>query len=179
MMSVTSAFRNSPLYVALLIAVSCVTQVNAEVPSEVEDKADDTTWAVVEGKLDGRVAWIRIQRGIAVADREAMPHRLTIRWKYADDGADGMPPVELKDRFWALEEALINAVRTDASGILSLVITTAGSREWHVHFSDSQAIQSSINSAFADLPDMPVSLTGNADPDWSDYRYFESALSPE
>ena len=152
---------------------------NAEVLAEVNYSADDAAWTVVESELDGRLAWIRIQRGIDKADRDAAPHRLTIRWEYQDDGVRGMPPVELRDRFRAVEDALVDALRTDESGILALVITNAGAREWHVHFSESESIQQSVNTALSEFPDLPISLLGTADPDWSEYSYFTSAPSSE
>ena len=170
---------HSTLILAQLIVVFSMTHMNAEVLAEVNYNADEAARAVVEGELDGRLAWIRIQSGIEIADRDSLPHRLTIRWEYPDNGADGMPPEELQDRFRALEDALADALRADESGVLSLIITTSGAREWHVHFSESEAIQQSVNAAFAELPEMPISLSGKADPEWSEYSYFASAFSAE
>ena len=143
------------------------------------EQVDENSWTVVQAELDGRLAWLRIQNDIGKTIRDSNPHRMIVRWKYEDDGEDGMPPLELKDKYHALEEALVSSIQSDDTGVLALVLTTAGCRQWHIHFSDAQAIQGSVNRAFADMPDMPISLTGKFDPDWTEYSYFSSTLADE
>ncbi len=154
----------------------CITPVYAEESDYMPEQDENKGWTATQGTLDGRPAFLRIQNGIDQATRARNPHRVTIAWKYPDNGDDGMPPIELKDRFHELEDALDNAIIEDGTGVLSLVLTTAGRREWHVHFSETKDLQASINNAFAELPEMPITLTAEFDPDWSDYNYFISTL---
>ncbi len=159
--------------------VLCTGPVYAEESGDMAEQFDEDRWTIARGELDGRLTWLRIQRDVEHSVRDSNPHRLVIRWEYQDDGDDGMPSFALKERFRALEEALIHSIHTDDTGVLALVLTSAGSREWHVHFADAEAAQESVNSAFAELPDMPISLTGKFDPDWSEYNYFSSTLADD
>ena len=160
-----------PVALALLLTLS----LNA---AELDMNSDrnDGPWSVLEAQLDGRVAWLRIRSNIAEADRETMPHRLLIRWKYLDDGDRGMPSIELKEEFRELEEALVEALHTDDLAVLALVLTTAGAREWHFHFKEPELVQERINTALTALPEMPITLTGKFDSQWEDYSYFVNAI---
>ena len=150
-----------------------------ELIAEVNYNADDAAWTVIEGNVGGRLTWIRIQRGIEKADKDSLPRRLTIRWEYPDDGDRGMPPDGLQDPLRALEDALVAKLLADKSGVLSLVTTAAGAREWHVHFTQAGAIQTSVNAAFAELPKMPILLTSEDDPEWSKYSRIISAIAED
>src|SRR5689334_3601036 len=92
--------------------------------------ADDDTWHLAEGSIDGRPSRLRYRAGLAgMLGHPALPRRLLITWEYGDDGETGMPEAAASSQLEAFESALHAALDPERTAVLAFVFTHIGARE--------------------------------------------------
>ncbi len=67
-----------------------------------------------------------------------------------------------------MEDRLVEALEAAQAGILALIFTHRGAREWHFYVAESADVSAVINEALAELPKLPISLEVQDDPEWSE-----------
>ena len=140
--------------------------------------ADDDAWQIGEAHVDGRSLLIRVRPELAAfAGRGSFPQKLMVRWEYGDDGDSGMPTEDQSEDMAFWEDALVPAFEEPRVGILAYVFTYQGRREWHIDFTDLEAMQSARNDALAGMFPMPLSMEASEDPEWSEYATLMTSMS--
>lgn len=94
--------------------------------------------------------------------------RVEITWKYAP-GSDGMPDDATARLMEQADNALRAALAKEKACLLTGVYTGAGQRDWVVYTKNPRIFQSVLNRAWAELPQLPVSLYAEKDPGWREY----------
>ena len=109
---------------------------------------------------------------------DAYPRRLMIVWQFEAADATGMPTdtqsADMKD----FEDMLIHALDPDRLAVLAFVFTTAGTREWHFYLSDVSEVGIRINKALSTIPQLPIDLTVEDDPNWDELRQVFQLCNP-
>lgn len=135
------------------------------------EAANTDAWNIAKGKNPEKPTVLRFRPSLKDALGDAnYPQRLMIVWQYEPVDASGMPSdtqsADMKD----FEDMLIEALDPDRLAVLAFVFTTAGSREWHFYLSDVSEVGIQINKALANIPQLPIELTIEHDPEWDELR---------
>jgi hypothetical protein len=137
-----------------------------EIPS-----AEASSWNIAERKSEENIQLIRYRPELEpFLGSSNYPRRLVIIWEYEPDNSSGMPSNDLSDEMRKLEDALVSELDPDRSAILTFVLTNYGCREWHFYVNEIQEISSRINSSLSELPEFPISLQIEDDPNWEEMR---------
>lgn len=99
-----------------------------------------------------------------------LKERLEVKWTYEAD-AKGMPAIDKEAQIMeAVEERLRTAVEKDKLGILTGIYTGQGKREWIFITRNTAAFGERLNDALAGLPQLPIEIYAEQDPDNEEYK---------
>ena len=133
--------------------------------------ANTDAWNIAKGKNPQKPTVLRFRPSLQPSlGNENYPQRLMIVWQYEAPDASGMPSETQSADMKDFENMLIEALDPDRLAVLAFVFTTAGSREWHFYLSDVSEVGIRINKALATIPQLPIELTVEHDPDWDELR---------
>lgn len=133
--------------------------------------ADNDAWNVANGTNPDKPSVLRYRPTLqGRMGNPAYGRRLTIIWTFDSDNESGMPNVFQNTELGYFEDTLVDVLDATGLAILAFVFTCSGQREWHFYVSDVNAVGQAINVALAGRPVLPIELTVEDDPEWSEYR---------
>ena len=94
--------------------------------------------------------------------------RVEIYWKY-DSSHNGMPSDTEGELMEKVVDALRNAVEKDKLAILTGIYTGNNERTMVFYTRTSRVFGERLNEALANLPQLPITLYVEIDPDWNEY----------
>ena len=94
--------------------------------------------------------------------------RVEIYWKY-DSSHNGMPSDTEGELMEKVVDALRNAVEKDKLAILTGIYTGNNERTMVFYTRTSRIFGERLNEALANLPQLPITLYVEIDPDWNEY----------
>ena len=135
------------------------------------EAASTDAWNIAKGKNPEKPSVLRFRPSLeGFLGDENYPRRLMIVWQFEAADATGMPTdtqsADMKD----FEDMLIHALDPDRLAVLAFVYTTGGTREWHFYLSDVSEVGIKINQALSNIPQLPIELTVEDDPNWDELR---------
>lgn len=139
---------------------------------EVDEVVDDP-WSVATGEDEGKPLIFRLRtRPPAWPERDAYPHLVAISWNFEDEGegADGLPDPETVEGMELLEDRLVEFLEESEAACLTAVVTGNGVREWQWYARSPHGMMQILNEALAGLPQFPIEISAEKDPDWDGYR---------
>lgn len=92
--------------------------------------------------------------------------RIEVSWPYE---GGGMPPAEALDLMEAADNALKATLARNKGAVLTGIYTGAGERTWVLYAKSTSIFQTIINSAWRELPLLPVRISAERDPEWREY----------
>lgn len=99
-----------------------------------------------------------------------LKERIEVTWTYESD-EKGMPAIDKEAQIMeAVEERLRTAIERDKLGILTGIYTGQGKREWIFITRNTAAFGERLNDALAGLPQLPISIYAEQDPDNEEYK---------
>ena len=93
-----------------------------------------------------------------------------ITWRLK--GKAAMPSKAESAQHYNFEEALQNAVEGAHVGVLAVIITGEGRVEWLYYTPSHDKFMAALNSALSGKPVLPLEISLEKDPDWSNYTDF-------
>lgn len=135
------------------------------------EAANTDAWNIARGKNPEQPTVLRFRPSLEEhLGSEDYPRRLAIIWKFDAVDSTGMPSdtqsADMKD----FEDMLLDALDPDRLAVLAFVYTSAGSREWNFYLSDVSEVGIRINKALSSIPQLPIDLTVEDDPNWDELR---------
>jgi len=135
------------------------------------EAANTDAWNIAKGKNPEQPTVMRFRPSLHDhLGNEDYPRRLVIIWQFEAVDATGMPSdtqsADMKD----FEDMLIDTLDPDRLAILAFVFTSSGSREWNFYLSDVSEVGIRINKALSTIPQLPIDLTVEHDPNWDELR---------
>lgn len=94
--------------------------------------------------------------------------RVEIYWKY-DSSHNGMPSDTEGELMEKVVDALRNAVEKDKLAILTGIYTGNNERTMVFYTRTSRIFGERLNEALANLPQLPITLYVEIDPEWNEY----------
>ena len=94
--------------------------------------------------------------------------RVEIYWKY-DSSHNGMPSDTEGELMEKVVDALRSAVEKDKLAILTGIYTGNNERTMVFYTRTSRVFGERLNEALANLPQLPITLYVEIDPDWNEY----------
>ena len=135
------------------------------------EAANTDAWNIAKGKNPEQPTVLRFRPSLHEhLGSEDYPRRLVIIWQFEAADATGMPDdtqsADMKD----FEDMLIDALDPDRLAILAFVFTSSETREWNFYLSDVSEVGIRINKALSAIPQLPIDLTVESDPNWDELR---------
>lgn len=98
--------------------------------------------------------------------------RVTISWRY---GNAGMPDSQTSLLMEKVTERLAAEFHRDPVAILTGLYTGAGQRDWIFYTLNLNIFGRKLNELLADLPLLPLDISAESDPEWSEYDEMSRA----
>jgi Family of unknown function (DUF695) len=139
--------------------------------------ANIDAWTGAAGERDGLPSLLRFRPNLKnFLGDPRYSRRLQITWTCKRSNT-GMPSSEESDSMRAMEDALVEVLEAADAGVLASVFTHGSTRTWKFYVAESADLAGLINDALAELPRLPIDLSIEDDPEWSELRQLlESAL---
>lgn len=137
-------------------------------------KLTDEWWTAPAEAESGRTVMVTgrddMQR---VIDTGKYIYRIDVSWTY-EPTPDGMPGRETAALLEQATDALRAELRRDTAAVLTGIYTGDGRRDWVFYTRSLHIFQSIFNRALEPLPQMPLLIEAEEDPDWEEYREMRS-----
>lgn len=99
-----------------------------------------------------------------------MKQRMEVTWRYEPD-EKGMPKIDKEAQIMEeVENRLRTAMEKDKLAILTGIYTGQGKREWIFIARNVNAFGERLNNALAGLPQLPIEIYAEDDPDNEEYK---------
>ena len=131
----------------------------------------DKWFTALSENEDGTYTFISGRSGIDdfVASGK-FPNRLEVTWTYAPDDK-GLPADDHEAEVMeAVEERLRTAMERDRLALLTGIYTGQGQRQWIYIARNTAAFGERLNDALAGLPQLPIAIYAELDPENREYR---------
>lgn len=141
----------------------------------VEGIPGEGAWFSAEGGPKERPTLIRARQDILpLLPVPALSSRIVLSWTCRAPIEVGLPSADDYEEITAFEDVLMSFVEEGA--ILAFVFTTGGIVEYNFYTSDRDWFIERLNEAFADKAPVPIEISAEDDPDWTEYRSLMSAV---
>ena len=140
-----------------------------------EKKRVGDAWVIAEGYEDLPILYrLRkcVPEGILIKD---YPFLLSILWEYETDNPSGMPSNEINKLQSSFENAL-DQMNSSGSGIMMLVVTGNGRREWVWYVNDPQVWLQILHECLQGHPAYPLDIQQSEDPEWETWKTFRDSF---
>lgn len=144
-----------------------------------EDQPEqEPEWLTATAVEDEFTVFFRLLPKIPVEISTAdFPARIEIIWSYQSPNETGMPAPEDQQRMNEFEERLEEAWQGSGMGYLTMLITGNQVCEWQWYVKHVDQALEALNTALADLPELPLDIHTEADPDWYAYSNFMQQIA--
>lgn len=107
-------------------------------------------------------------------------YRVTVSWEY-NSLSYGMPEDEDARLMEEATDSLMQEFKKDKVAYLTGIYTGDGRRDWVFYTQNLNIFGRVFNRALASLPQMPLLIEAESDPDWSEYREMRdiSYIAPD
>ena len=131
----------------------------------------DKWFTALSDNEDGTVTFISGRSDIdAFIESGKLKERVEVTWHYAADDK-GLPADDKEAQVMeAVEERLRTALEKDRLAILTGIYTGQGKRDWIFITRQTQAFGERLNEALAGLPQLPIEIYAEKDPDNEEYK---------
>ena len=107
-------------------------------------------------------------------------YRVTVSWVY-NSLPSGMPEDEDAKLMEEATDSLMQEFKKDKVAYLTGIYTGDGRRDWIFYTQNLNIFGRVFNRALASLPQMPLLIEAESDPDWAEYREMReiSYIAPD
>ena len=107
-------------------------------------------------------------------------YRVTVSWEY-NSLPYGMPEDEDAKLMEEATDSLMQEFKKDKVAYLTGIYTGDGRRDWIFYTQNLNIFGRVFNRALASLPQMPLLIEAESDPDWAEYREMReiSYIAPD
>ena len=133
-------------------------------------------WFIAEGRHEGQRLLVRLNIGARpmVGDKQ-YPFKVGIAIQFKSPQADGMPNEDELQRFARIEDMLFNRFDVEHTGVLCIVITTGGMREF-VIYSKIDNVSDMIEDVSLHFPTYDFQHYVEQDKNWDEFTYWTERL---
>lgn len=88
----------------------------------------------------------------------------------------GMPDEHTSETLKDVTDRLVEIFRRDPVAVLTGIYTGGNQRNWIFYTLSINIFNRKFNEALADLPELPITMCAESDPDWQEYKEMRSIL---
>ncbi len=142
----------------------------------VETKNNNEIWWTAPAQSEnGKLIMVTGRKDVACfRNNPKFSIRVEVKWVY-DGDSTGMPDAATSEMMEKATEALQKELRKDPSAVLTGIFTGDNQREWIFYTLSTHIFQKKINEALSDLPDLPLEIYCENDPEWAAYDEMAEA----
>lgn len=131
----------------------------------------DGPWTIVQGDYDGRPIVLRINDGAAsLAGSVHYRYQVGVAIPFIAPREDGLPTNDEAERLNVIEDLLCPCMTDNRDGILTVVVTTSGMREFVFYSRNVDQVKDAFEHVRSLVESHELQLLIQDDPDWSVYR---------
>ncbi len=132
---------------------------------------DNDLWTGATGENEGSPFILRFRQNLnGFIATQKYNSRLTITWSYDSEDETLLPSDNEMELMGAVEDRLVVVLESDVHSVLAFVYTGQSQREWHWYSTNVEEAVNRLNSALADFDALPIELSVEDDPEWSEYN---------
>lgn len=133
----------------------------------------DGDWAMLEGESDGRPMLVRRNGTPAeYAGHPELAFRLGVAVPFVRPDESGFPDADETEAVNEIEDGLVDYLESSQGGVLTLVITTSGMREFVCYVRSVDEGEAAAQAATAASDGHEVQYYVEEDPEWEIYAQF-------
>ena len=133
----------------------------------------DGDWAMLEGENDGQPMIVRRNDTVVpYAGHRELPFRLGVAIPFVRPDENGFPDAEETGDLDQIEDALVDNLQEEQTGVLALVITTGGMREFVCYMRSTEDGDTAVQAAAAAGEEHEIQYYVEEDPEWELYSQF-------
>jgi hypothetical protein len=129
------------------------------------------SWSVAEGVSDDLPVILRYRSNLNITSLTTLfPHLITIQWTFKNPALSMLPSFIDKQELDDFEESLWIATETNNCGMLTVVITSNGYRNWYVYVKNIDKFSQTLSLLPQKEERYPIEIFLDRDEDWQFYR---------
>jgi hypothetical protein len=133
----------------------------------------DGDWAMLEGENDGQPMLVRRNESVEqFAGHHELPFRLGLAVPFLEPDENGFPSPDETGDLDDIEDGLVAYLQDEQVGVLTMVITTAGMREFVSYIRSAEVGEAAVQAAAAAGNDHEIQYYVEEDPEWELYSQF-------
>jgi hypothetical protein len=130
---------------------------------------NDFEWVIAEGLTPEYKYQLRFCKFPGTFPRSQYPVRLNVFWSMARPRSDGLASPEDIERMHVFEERLIAATKKSQIGVLPMVLTGRGEREFVLYVRSSEEFMRALSQMPQEVERHPIEIHQADDPAWNYY----------
>lgn len=138
-------------------------------------------WFLAEGQIGELPMLLRGRTRLGeLRGHPMLSKRVTVVWTLAQPGSAGLHDRAESAALESFEHVLVGALERDCMGILTIVLTHAGSRTWTFYVNDVAEVRRRLGALSHAAPP-PIEVSSADDPAWSAYAEMltDTGVSPD
>lgn len=133
------------------------------------DVIKNDTWSLAEGEMDDHTMFLRFRTTITKKlNLSAFPKAIHIFWDYKSEN-NGMPSSILSKNMEEFENRITDALEGDQSGILTVIKTYQGTRQWLFYTTNTENFSDKLHNMPQNKDPYPIEIEAENDEEW---EYF-------
>lgn len=126
----------------------------------------DQEWSIATGQHEGRPIFIRFREFPDTFPKGDYPERCNVFWTMAEASDRGVPSPDETERMQRFENRLVAALEASDEAVLTVVMTTAGKREFVLQARSECDFQGRVESIPQDADPYPIEIAVFEDAAW-------------
>jgi hypothetical protein len=130
-------------------------------------------WGILEGENQGNPMFIRKNYWCdRLVGNDNWPLRAGIAFRLLNPDGRGLPTNKEATDLWALEDTIFEELQNDTFGIITIIITTSGFREFVLYVKDAEAFKSRVEIIQKQHENYQLTTYVELDPTWELYQAY-------
>lgn len=105
--------------------------------------------------------------------------RVEVTLPYTPEGQLGFPDKETSELMDSITQAFEANLKGKNTAIMTGIYTGGGQRNWVFYTFSTQVFTSFLNAALRDMPQLPLQIYAENDPDWAEYDEMRQITAME
>jgi hypothetical protein len=141
--------------------------------AKAKKKPEPPEWLVAMVEYEGLPLALRVRPQIDTEqNKAAYPRRVRVTHKLAKVQPNGLPEPDYNEALFDLDQAIVAALQTAESGIVVLIETFNGERNYDAYITSSATPAAAIRDLKKRFPKQKITLIEKDDPEWKLYSHY-------
>ena len=138
----------------------------------------DAPWLTTMAEYEGLPIALRVRPSADTpTNRGKFPKLLLASQELAEVTSNGLPVADYNDSLADLDHAVHGAIEQDGAGLVVLVETFSGKRNYYAYVADDSLVKRRVKVLQEKYPQHTLGLHGGPDPEWALYNDYRQRFA--